>query len=332
MANELVLKWGIASVGRISQDFATALLSLKSKYHVLQAAGARNLEDAKQFAERFNIPSYYGSYDELITDKDINIIYVGAVNSAHRDICVKALDAGKHVLCEKPMTMTLKEQEDVLNASVRNNKFFMEAIWTRFFPVIDRMKKEVANGAIGELKFYSGHFLLPVKDMERVKNKLLGAGTTCDIGFYPIQMACLFFDHEQPLKITVSGHLMENGVDECCTIILLFSKNRIAQINVSSNCVQFAPTFLIGDKGTIQIPDFSWCPTEYIVNGVKHEIPLPECDKTNYHHSVGLRWQAEAIREPISQGLIEHPFVKHDHSRLIMKIIEEANKQLGHIV
>ena len=97
--NELVLKWGIISAGAIAQDFATAMISLKSQYHVLQAVGARSAEDAEKFAKRFDIPSFYGSYDELIQDKEINVVYVASVNKTHRDIVVKALDAGKHVLC-----------------------------------------------------------------------------------------------------------------------------------------------------------------------------------------------------------------------------------------
>ena len=330
MANEFVLRWGIVSTGLISQDFVTALQSLKSSYHVLQAVGARRVEDAKKFAERFNIASYYGSYDELFQDKEVNVVYVGSINTTHKDLCIRALNAGKHVLCEKPMTLNSKEQEEVLAAAKNNNRFFMEAIWTRFFPVIENIRRELENKTIGDLKFFSGHFIVPIKNVQRVNSKELGGGAILDIGIYPIQLACLMFNHEKPTKITVSGHLNENGVDESCTIILLFSNNRIAQINISTNGTRFGPTFLVGDKGAIQIPENSWCPTQYIVNGVKHEIPMPECAPTNYDNSVGLRFQAEAIRDPISKGLIEHPTVSHDNSRLIMHIIDEAHRQLGY--
>lgn len=107
MSSNLVLKWGIISSGLISADFCTALLSLKSDHHVLHAVAARNIEDAKKFAERFGIPNYYDSYDKLNEDPDVNIVYVGAINSAHCQISVKALNAKKHVLCEKPMTLNL---------------------------------------------------------------------------------------------------------------------------------------------------------------------------------------------------------------------------------
>jgi dihydrodiol dehydrogenase / D-xylose 1-dehydrogenase (NADP) len=105
MSSNFILKWGIVSSGLISADFCTALLSLKSDHHVIHAVAARNIEDAKKFAERFGIPNYYDSYDKLNEDLDVNVVYVGAINSAHKEISVKALNAKKHVLCEKPMTL-----------------------------------------------------------------------------------------------------------------------------------------------------------------------------------------------------------------------------------
>jgi dihydrodiol dehydrogenase / D-xylose 1-dehydrogenase (NADP) len=100
MSNDLVLRWGIASAGNISKDFCTALLSLKSEFQVVQAVAARNADDAKSFAEKFNIQSHYGSYDELMQDSQVNIVYVGSITTTHKDICLKAINAGKHVLCK----------------------------------------------------------------------------------------------------------------------------------------------------------------------------------------------------------------------------------------
>lgn len=331
-ANPLVLKWGIVSTGSISTDFCTALLTLKSAEHVLQAVSARRVEDAQKFAERFHVAAAYGSYDELVRDPNVNIVYVGSIMTAHRDVCLKAIAAGKHVLCEKAMTVNSKEQEEILSAAKKQNVFFMEAIWTRFFPIIEQLKKEVDAKAIGEVKFYSGNFMVPIKDVERLKNKSMGGGGILDIGIYPIQLACLLFDHEKPIKITATGHLMPSGVDECCTIVLLYPNQRIAQINVSTNCVKYARTTLVGDKGILEIPDFSWCPQEYLVNGEKRVVPLPECaSPTIFDNSVGLRFQAEAARQAIAKGLIEEPRMSHDHSRLIMSIMEEANRQLGNV-
>jgi dihydrodiol dehydrogenase / D-xylose 1-dehydrogenase (NADP) len=126
MSSELVLNWGIASAGLISGDFCMALLSLESKYHKLVAVSARNINDAKKFAEKFNMPHHYDSYDRMMESKEINIVYVGSVNTTHREICLKAIHEGKHVLCEKPMSINSKDQEDILQAAKQKGVFFME--------------------------------------------------------------------------------------------------------------------------------------------------------------------------------------------------------------
>jgi dihydrodiol dehydrogenase / D-xylose 1-dehydrogenase (NADP) len=120
---------------------------------------------------------------------------------------------------------------------------------------MSQIKQEIANGEIGELKFFSGSFMVPVGNVERVKKLELGGGGLLDIGIYPIQLACLMFNHEKPIKITCTGHLMPTGVDECCTVTLLFPGQRIASINVSTNVTMFGATHLIGTKGVLEVGD-----------------------------------------------------------------------------
>ena len=256
MNTELILNWGICSAGLISQDFCTAVLSLKSDYHKLAAIGARRLHDAKQVAQRFDIPFHFDSYEQLFNCQEVNIVYVGSVISTHKELCIKALNAGKHVLCEKSMAMNSREQEEIFEAAKRNGLFFMEAIWTRFFPIIDKIKQDLTARTIGDLNFFSGNFFAPIKNVERVRLKELGGGGILDIGIYPIQMACLVFNHETPTQIQCVGHLMETGVDECCTITLLYTGKRMAQINMSTNGILFYPTYLMGDQGVIQVDLF----------------------------------------------------------------------------
>lgn len=126
MSDDFVLNWGIVSCGRISQKFCTSIKVTKLKNHVIKACAARKLEDAKKFAESFNIENYYDSYDKLFADNQVNCVYVGTVNNAHKDVCLRAINAGKNVLCEKPMTLNAAEQEEVLAAAKNKGVFFME--------------------------------------------------------------------------------------------------------------------------------------------------------------------------------------------------------------
>jgi dihydrodiol dehydrogenase / D-xylose 1-dehydrogenase (NADP) len=290
------------------------------------------LEDAKKFADKFAIPSHYDSYDEMLSSKEVNIVYVGSIISMHKEHCLKAINAGKHVLCEKSMSINSAEQNEVLDAAKKKGVFFMEALWTRFFPLIQKLKQELANGTIGpQVNYFCSSFLAPIRGVERVKSKELGGGAMLDLGIYPIQLACLVMGHEQPTKIVATGHLMDTGVDEACSITLLYPGKRIAQINVSSSCDLYGAAYIAGEKGCMQIPDFAWCPTKLIMpNGTLYEEKLPDDQiQTNYERSVCLRFQAEAIREAIGKGLLEHEFVKHSDSKLIMSIMEEAKRQLG---
>jgi hypothetical protein len=137
------------------------------------------------------------------------------------------------------------------------------------------------------------------------------------------------FNHEKPIKITATGHLMETGVDECATVVLSYTDNRIAQINYSSATVKFAPAFIVGDKGVLQIPDNMWCPTEIILaDGTRVNKPVEPLD-TNFLNSFGFSYEAEAVRDAISQGLLEHPKCTHQNSRLVGDIIDEIRRQLG---
>jgi dihydrodiol dehydrogenase / D-xylose 1-dehydrogenase (NADP) len=173
MSTDLVLRWGIVSSGLISQDFCIAIQSLKSDKQILQAVAARRLDDAQKFAHRFQIPSSYDSYDNLFADEHVNIVYIGSINSTHKELCMKAIHAGKHVLCEKPMCMNSVEQEEVLRAAEEKRVFFMEALWTRFFPVIDKIKEEIEHkSSIGELRFFQSNFMLS----KEYKSKELGGG------------------------------------------------------------------------------------------------------------------------------------------------------------
>ncbi len=120
------LRWGIAGAGKISFDFCLALQTLDKKEHSIHAIGARSEERARELAEKLNIARHYGSYDELFADADIDVVYIGTVNTTHKDLALQALQNGKHVLCEKPVAMNSKDLEEILQKAKEKNLFFME--------------------------------------------------------------------------------------------------------------------------------------------------------------------------------------------------------------
>jgi len=282
----------------------------------------------KKFAERFNIGNYYDSYDKLCEDPEVDIVYVGVINNIHKSACLKAIQNGKHVLCEKPMTMNAKQQEEVINAAKEKGVFLMEGLWTRFFPIIDRLRSEISSNAIGEIKFVNANFFIPMMDIENINSKELGGGALLNIGIYPIQLVCMLFNHEKPLSIVATGHLATSGVDECVVIALKYTNQRMASVCISGNCHRMSNTTIVGEKGVLYIPSNSWCPSELVLpNGEEVSIPILPNEK-GYHRSVGLKYQAEAVRLALEQGLTEHPLMTHEQSLLIMNIMDEVRRQL----
>jgi dihydrodiol dehydrogenase / D-xylose 1-dehydrogenase (NADP) len=123
-------RWGIASAGHISHDFVTALSNATDR-HTVVAVAARSIDRAKEFASRHDIPTHYGNYKSLAADTNVDVVYVGAIHPAHHDISMMMMEAGKNVLCEKPLAMNVKETKEIVEVARKNKVFLMEAIWSR---------------------------------------------------------------------------------------------------------------------------------------------------------------------------------------------------------
>jgi len=148
------LKWGIVGTGRISQDFCLALLTCDSQEHVIVAVGSRDKTQADKFVKEFNLGNQvhtYGSQEEVFQDANVDIVYIGTIEQVHRDLCIKALNLNKHVLCEKPLAMNASEVQDIIDAAKKTKKFMMEALWSRFFPIYNSLRDAVKQ--IGTVDF-----------------------------------------------------------------------------------------------------------------------------------------------------------------------------------
>jgi len=149
----MAIRWGIASAGRISHDFTNAIVGvLPGEDHQVVAVAARKLEDAQKFASRHGIDKAYGEYSALASDPDINVVYVGSIHPQHLALAKMYLEAGKNVLCEKPLCMNLRETVELVELARRKKLFLMEAIWSRCIPSYKALREEIAAGTIGDIK------------------------------------------------------------------------------------------------------------------------------------------------------------------------------------
>jgi len=283
------LRWGIISCGRISHDFTQALKLLPTATTI--ACSARSIEDAKQFAKKHDIPTFYGSYDEIIADPQIDIIYVGNVHSFRRVIGEKVLKANKHCLLEKPFACSKVDAEYLISLAKERNLFLMEGMWTRFFPAVEQARNLAfgPNSIIGDIVQVQSDFNFNASDSEKypssfVYNHSLGGGASLLVAPYPIAATTMFFPEKYPQVKTV-GHVDDaTGVDLQATTVLNFPPNDddledeekmkklnplppgagLATLSFGMACESEEETIIIGTKGRLKICSPGHCPTKLI--------------------------------------------------------------------
>ena len=213
-----MVKWGVISTGTISKAFCDSIRY--SKEGKLAAVASRSSKNLKHFSDKYGVKTY-DSYDALLNDSSIDAIYIGTPHNSHFNLSLKTLRSGKHLLCEKPMTMNSTEAMILLNEARSLNLFFMEAFMYRCHPLTHKMlelvKQEITNEEV--LIEASFGFTADVDEKHRLKNPELGGGSILDIGCYPLSMARLIAgslvekSFADPLKISASGELSSNNID-----------------------------------------------------------------------------------------------------------------------
>lgn len=325
----MATKWGIVSAGMISHDFVNALSTLDKSEHVVVAVATRSIDSAKTFAEKHGIPKAYGSYAELAQDPEIEIVYVGAIHPAHLEICKLMFNAGKHILCEKPMAMNVKETKEIVATARSKKLFLMEAVWSRFLPAYVKLKEDIDKNKIGDVLSVNvafGH----VEWRDRGFKKELGGGTTLDMGIYCIQLASLVYGGEKPLKVLAGGHLNEYGIDESVSFTFVYSGGRTASLQTHTRVKFDCAATVYGTQGSMTIPDPFWCSTRIDTPEGTFDFPLPEAKLPFiYTNSAGLRYEAQHARECIRKGLTESPIISLDETLLLAELMEDVRKQVG---
>lgn len=328
----MATRWGCVGAGFISSDFFTAIKdNLSASDHEFVAIAARDLDRAQKYADNLGFKKAYGSYDELINDPDVEIAYIGINHPGHAEVSVKLLNAGKHVLCEKPVTMNLKQAKQVFEAAKLNNRFFMEGIWSRFLPAYHQIKKELAEKTVGNIRVLRAEIGWQLMHLvERFQKPELGGGGLLNLGIYPIQLACMVFG-EMPESITAIGNLNSYGVDETACILLKYKSGAIA--NLSSNLTTSGENsaLIYGDKGTIKIEAPMWVPTKVSTPSGSHEYPLKD-GKYNYPNGAGFQYEATAVRNYLKAGATEAEEMPLSESEMIMTIMDEVRRQIGYVL
>jgi predicted dehydrogenase len=312
------IRWGIVGAGRIAKTFANDIAYAPSAS--VYAVASRQLGSARSFAQKFDIPQAYASYAELFDDPKVDAVYIATPHSHHKDQAIAALGAGKHVLCEKPATVTPDELEQVLAVAEEQGRYYMEGMWTYFFPVIQQAKLWVDSGEIGNLCHVKADFGFPLPyspDLREYDHRLAG-GCLLEMGIYPIAMAWLFLNQD-PSQQSVWHHKADNGVEDDVVVLNSYGENvATAQLTTSFRSKLNNNLTLVGDQGTITIADY-WCAREAkLYKGIDCVDRFSES-----RECLGFHHQIEQVSRELIDGKLQPEVVTWEDSRAFQKHMAE---------
>jgi dihydrodiol dehydrogenase / D-xylose 1-dehydrogenase (NADP) len=323
MKSDKVIKWGILGPGVIAKKFVGDFKHVKNAEVI--AVGSRSLENAERFAQEFQIPRAYGSYEQLVQDADVDIIYVATPHPAHKDNVMSCLRAGKSVLCEKPFSINAQEAEEMVEYAKEAKLFLMEAMWTRFLPAIVKTREWLSADLIGEVRLVKADFGFRIGwDPEhRLLNAELGGGSLLDAGIYPISFASMIFG-EAPETITSNSHIGETGVDEHFSALFTYSGGRSASLNGAVRLQMRYDAFIYGTEGYIHVPNFLFAKSaDLFINGELKESFTYDGEETGYAFEA-----AEATR-CLQEGLTESKIMSSSETLQLMQTLDAIRQQWG---
>ncbi|MFC6707007.1 Gfo/Idh/MocA family protein [Flexivirga alba] len=318
-----VLRWGILAPGGIAAAFAAALLAGTGQQIV--ACGSRNLDRAREFASQFGGFTAHGSYEDLVADPNVDVVYVASPHSAHREHALLALRAGKPVLVEKAFARNTAEATEVIDEARSRGLFCMEAMWSRFLPRYDVVRRAVADGLLGRLDTIvadHGQLLYP-NGPQRLADPALAGGALLDLGIYPISLAAMLLDGD--LQVNATGALTPEGVDRSETVVL--TGNDAIATCVTTMSAQTANTAVIaGDSARLELPGWFYQQGQVRLVGPDDKV-VDTYDPAPTQH--GLHFEAVEAARRISAGDVESPLMTWDETLRIMGLMDEVRAQLG---
>jgi len=320
-------KWGILAPGNIARSFATALNGIENAE--LYCVASRSKERAQQFANEFNATTVAASYSALINDPHIDVVYIASPHHVHAEQSIACLKAGKAVLCEKPMTVNCLDAQTVIDTAKQENRFYMEAVWTRFLPIYSKIRNWINNDRIGDVQMVQASFgfAVPFDANSRIYNADLAGGCLLDMGIYPITFAQLILGGS-PDKIAALSHIGDTGVDEHTGIVLHFSDGKIATLNSSLKATTSCDAWIFGSKGRIHVPQFWFADKAILYTG--NQLPHTVTETASCPHAInGYEYEIYETHRCLEQGLTQSPTLPWRTSLNIMNIMDEVRQQVG---
>lgn len=317
------LRWGVLGPGGIAHKMTADLLEAGLN---VRAVGSRSLAKSQEFAAQYAIPIAYGSYEELVADPQVDIVYIATPHAFHHANAMLALGAGKHVLVEKAFTLNAAQAQEVAALANERGLLALEAMWTRFLPHMVQVRQTIADGGIGQVKAVIADHSQKLSDdpNHRLNAPELGGGALLDLGVYPVSLA-----HDilgKPATITAAGQLKDTGVDAHVGMTFTYAGGATASLFTASDASGANTATILGTEGRIEIGHYWFTNAPVRIYNAAGEMVR---EFQAVVPGRGMQYQAFEAERLISQGNTDSQILPVAESVEIMAVMDEVRRQLG---
>lgn len=318
-----VIRWGILSTGNIAHALAGDLPLVENSE--LLAVASRSQTSADKFGDQYNIPRRYASYEDMVNDPDIDVIYVATPHGRHYADAMLCLRGGKAVLCEKAFALNAKETRALIQYARANDLFLMEAMWSRFIPAIQQIQNLIQSGAIGQVRMVTANFGFNADfdATSRLFDPQLGGGALLDIGIYPLTLAWLICG--APESIVSRAITGKTGVDEQAGVVMRYPDGAIANLVFSLQAKMPDTASIYGTEGTINIHPRWWYTKSFEIVRPSGEIELIDAP----YAGRGYQFEAQEVVNCLLSGQLESNTAPLDETLAIMEIMDGLRSDWG---
>lgn len=317
-----MIRWGIAGTGAIAQRFADAMTLVHESTVV--AVASRTMQSASDFASRFDIGRAHPSYESLALDPEVDAVYVATPNHRHGSDTELFLRSGKHVLCEKPFALNGRQARSMVAAAKANDRFLMEALWSRFLPSYRQLAALHEDATIGDVRFVEASFgfAAPLMPDHRLFDRHLGGGSLLDVGIYPLQLCSMMLG--APEAVSATATIGSTGVDEQMIVGLRYANGSLAMVSSAIRTNLRCDARIVGERGVIELPAFMHCPDRVIVS-TRNNSRTIECG----WEGDGLRFQIDEVNDCIRSGRVESSVMTLSDTVALADLMDEIRAQVG---
>lgn len=319
------VRWGILGCGKIAHKFASDLSFTGNG--VLTAVASRQAENAKEFASQHGASYFFASYDELVCNNEVDVIYVATPHGFHHEHVMLCLRNKKAVLCEKAFALNLTQASEMIALAKQERVFLMEAFWTKFLPQYNKVMELIATNVIGEVKWLQADFgfQAPAPPAQRLFDPLLGGGSLLDVGIYPVFLALSVLGKPHAIQAAIIP--FETGVDEQCVINFSYAGGAVASLSSSFAVDTPVEAVIAGTKGRILWRNrFHNAISE--IELVLDKNPPVKIDVIR-EGGYGYQFEARHVGECLQQRLIESPVMTWQDTITLMETLDAIRRVCG---